>query len=159
MTDADRRLIEAAATARERSYSPYSRFRVGAALRCTDGTIVTGTNVENASFGLSICAERTAVATAVAEGRRQFDAIAIVADPAQPTPPCGACRQVLLEFAPDLEVLLAGAGGADGPVIRTTVRELIPHAFVDFPGQPTAGPGRRLIMTRGRGPRVTINAS
>ncbi|MEZ4388614.1 MAG: cytidine deaminase [Candidatus Krumholzibacteriia bacterium] len=141
MTDLERDLIEAARRVRERSYSPYSRFRVGAALRCDDGAVITGTNVENASFGLSICAERSAVARAIAEGRRRFTAIAIVADPDLPTPPCGACRQVLLEFAPDLDVILAGAQGADGPIIRTTVRELMPHAFSDFPGSRTPRPG------------------
>lgn len=134
MIDPDRDLIEAALRAREQSYSPYSQFRVGAALRCADGLIVTGANVENASFGLSICAERAAVFRAVAEGRRDFLAIAVVADPAAPVPPCGACRQVLLEFAPDMPVILAGADGADGPVIHTTVRDLMPHAFLDFPG-------------------------
>lgn len=134
MSDADRDLIEAALHAREHSYSPYSRFRVGAALRCADGLIVTGANVENASFGLSICAERSAVFRAVAEGRREFVAIAIVADPVEPVPPCGACRQVLLEFAPDMPVIMAGDQGADGPTIHTTVRDLMPHAFSDFPG-------------------------
>jgi cytidine deaminase len=141
MTPEDRALIEAAQEVRRRSYSPYSGFRVGAALRCADGAVVAGTNVENASFGLSICAERSAVARAVAEGHEAFVAMAIVADDDQPTPPCGACRQVMLEFAPDMIILLAGAAGADGPVVRTSVRELVPHAFTTFPGagEPPAG--------------------
>lgn len=141
MTPEDRALIAAAQEVRSRSYSPYSGFRVGAALRCADGAVVVGTNVENASFGLSICAERSAVARAVAEGREAFDAMAIVADGDQPTPPCGACRQVMLEFAPDMVVLLAGAAGADGPVVRTTVRELVPLAFTTFPGAGEPPPG------------------
>jgi cytidine deaminase len=132
-------LIRAACAARDRSYAPYSGFRVGAALRCADGSIVAGANGENASFGLSICAERAAVARAVAEGRRQFTAIAICADGERPTPPCGACRQVLCEFAPQLDVILAGERGADGEVIRTTVAALLPAAFSDFPGSRRGG--------------------
>jgi cytidine deaminase len=127
-------LVAAAAAARERSYSPYSKFRVGAALRCRDGHVVTATNVENASFGLSICAERAAIARAVAEGRRDYVAIAVVADGAEPTPPCGACRQVLMELAPDLEVVLAGEAGTGGEVHETTIGDLLPAAFRDFPG-------------------------
>lgn len=130
-------LVNAACEARKLSYSPYSGFRVGAALLCTDGTVITGTNVENASLGLSICAERSAVARAVSEGRREYQAIAICADGATPTPPCGACRQVLLEFAPDAEVLVGGEDGADGEVIRTTVRDLLPLAFNEFPNGST----------------------
>lgn len=129
---AEQELIDAACKVRLNSYSPYSGFRVGAALRTEDGEIVTGTNVENASFGLSICAERSAVVRAVARGQRSFQAIAVVADPVEPTPPCGACRQVLLEFGAHISVLLAGSQGAEGPVIRTTVGDLVPHAFVDF---------------------------
>ncbi len=139
MTDAHTELVAAACAARQRSYSPYSHFRVGAALRCPDGHIVTGTNVENASFGLSICAERAAIARAVAEGRREFVAIAVCADGVRPTPPCGACRQVLLELAPDLEVLLAGQAGPAGDVVATTIGELLPAAFRDFPGSHQTG--------------------
>ena len=139
-----RELIEAAREARDRSYAPYSGFRVGAALLCAGGGVVTGANVENASFGLSICAERAAVCRAVAEGRRDFEAIAICADAKHPTPPCGACRQVLLEFAPHLVVLLAGSQGAAGEVITTTLDALLPRAFRDFPGsgRADAGSGR-----------------
>jgi len=142
VTERDRTLLEAACAARLASYSPYSGFRVGAALLCADGQVVTGTNVENASFGLSLCAERSAVARAVAEGRREFAAIAVCADGDEPTPPCGACRQVLLEFAPDLEVILGGERGAAGAVVRTTIRALLPHAFTAFPGGPRDAAGR-----------------
>ncbi|PID80736.1 cytidine deaminase [bacterium DOLJORAL78_65_58] len=130
--DKTRELIRQAAAARLNSHSPYSGFRVGAALRTRGGRIFTGTNVENASFGLSNCAERTAIFTAVTAGERDFEAIAIVADGVQPTAPCGACRQVLVEFGLDMEVILAGEKGPDGPVRATTVGALVPDAFVDF---------------------------
>ncbi|MBM4131167.1 cytidine deaminase [bacterium] len=137
-------MVEAACRQRQRSYSPYSRFRVGAALLGRSGTVYLGTNVENASFGLSICAERAAVCRAVADGERAFTAIAVCADGGEPTPPCGACRQVLLEFGPDLVVLMAGNRGADGPVLTATVRELVPLAFTDF--------GANLADEQGRAP-------
>ncbi|MBK8166353.1 MAG: cytidine deaminase [bacterium] len=132
MNEEQRRLVDAACRQRERSYSPYSRFRVGAALLGRSGTVYLGTNVENASFGLSICAERAAICRAIADGERAFTAIAVCADGGQPTPPCGACRQVLLEFGPDLVVLMAGNRGADGPVLAATAGELVPLAFTDF---------------------------
>lgn len=141
MTESHTRLIEAACEARERSYAPYSGFRVGAALLAADGRVFTGGNVENASYGLSICAERSAVFRAIAEGRRAFTAIAICADDPRPTFPCGACRQVLLEFAPGLTVLLAGARGLAGEVVTTTLAELLPRAFRDFPGHRQGDPG------------------
>jgi cytidine deaminase len=125
-------LVAAACRARLNSYSPYSGFRVGAALLAAGGEVYEGTNVENASFGLSICAERAAVFRAVAAGARDFLAIAICADGVRPTPPCGACRQVLLEFNPDLAVLTAGEEGTAGEVRRTTLRELVPDAFLTF---------------------------
>jgi len=125
-------LIEAACAIRQNSYSPYSKFRVGAALRGQSGKIYLGTNVENASFGLSICAERAAVCQAVTAGERAFTAVAICADGPEPTPPCGACRQVLLEFGADLPVYFAGEQGADGPVVQATTSELLSHAFIDF---------------------------
>jgi cytidine deaminase len=134
-------LLRAACDVRLRSHSPYSHFRVGAALLCRDGRIVTGTNVENVSYGLSICAERAAVCRAVAEGARDFVAIAICADGHDPTPPCGACRQVLVEFGPALEVFLGGEAGPDGPVKTFRLRDLIPEAFVDFTAR-AADPGR-----------------
>ena len=132
MNDSHRQLVDAACAQRLRSYSPYSRFRVGAALLGRSGTVYLGTNVENASFGLSICAERAAVCRAVADGERAFEAIAICADGSEPTPPCGACRQVLLEFGADLVVLMAGNRGAEGPVRQSTAGELVPLAFTDF---------------------------
>ncbi len=128
-------LVRAACAQRIRSYSPYSRFRVGAALRGASGQVFLGTNVENASFGLSICAERAAVVSAVAAGEQIFKAIAICADGPTPTAPCGACRQVLLEFGPELPVILAGENGLDGEILELTVGELLPHAFFDFTAQ------------------------
>jgi cytidine deaminase len=121
-----RHLIEAAKEARSRAYAPYSRFRVGAALLASDGRIYTGCNVENASFGLSLCAERNAVARAVADGRRQFSAIAIYAGTDQPVSPCGACRQVLAEFNPRMMVIMASRGGAFRAV---GLERLLPRSF------------------------------
>ena len=99
---------------------------MGAALEADDGTIIPGCNVESASYGLTICAERMAVFAAVARGFRCFRRIAVVTDTPAPTPPCGACRQILWEFAPEAEVVLANLRG---DVVKYTVRELIPHAF------------------------------
>jgi cytidine deaminase len=119
-------LIEKARAAASRAYSPYSRFRVGAALVAESGAVFTGCNVENASYGLTICAERSAVFHMVAAGETAFDRIVIYTPTATPTAPCGACRQVLNEFNPDAEVLSL----CDGPdVLRSTVRELLPGAF------------------------------
>ncbi len=134
-----RDLIDQACKARLNSHSPYSHFRVGAALLTVDGRVFLGTNVENASFGLSNCAERTAVFSAVTAGSREFEAIAICADGTQPTAPCGACRQVLVEFGLDMVVLIAGQEGADGPIRQTTVRQLMPDAFVSFVDQSGEG--------------------
>ena len=102
-----RALVEAARRAREHAVATFSGFKVGAALETADGTIVTGCNVENATYGLTLCAERVAMFKALSEGHRAFKRVAIVADTAEPTPPCGACRQVLWEFGGDLEVVLA----------------------------------------------------
>ncbi len=104
-------LIAAARTAREHAHAPYSNFRVGAAVRAKSGRIFTGCNVENATFGLTLCAERVAVFKAISEGERGFDAVAVVADTDTLTPPCGACRQILWEFCGDAEVLLADLKG------------------------------------------------
>ncbi len=104
-------LIEAASAVRQRAYAPYSHFAVGAALLTTDGRVVRGCNVENISFGLTLCAERSAVVAALAEGHVSFQAIAIVADTDVPISPCGACRQVLAEFSPDLVVITANLSG------------------------------------------------
>jgi cytidine deaminase len=123
--DIDRQRLSAAARAAVAgSYSPYSRFRVGAALLCADGAIVTGANVENRSYGLTLCAERAAVAAAVSGGRRSFLAVAVFTpDSAQAVAPCGACRQVLSEFAPpDAVVLMEGSGGR----AECTLGELYP---------------------------------
>jgi cytidine deaminase len=123
------RLIAAAREAIPRAYAPYSSFPVGAALLGKSGRTFTGVNVENASLGLSICAERNAVFAAVAAGERTFDAIAIATQADTPTLPCGACRQVLLEFADDLSVHLAGSGG---PIETHTLSELLPRPFRTF---------------------------
>ena len=107
----------------KQSYSPYSQYPVGAALHCTDGRIFTGCNIENASFGLSNCAERTAVFKAVSEGAREFDIIAIAANT---TPwPCGACRQVLHEFAPNIRVIVAWGDKVE----EKALKELLPDGF------------------------------
>ena len=119
-------LMNAARAAREHSYSPYSAFAVGAALLCEDGTVVTGCNVENASFGLTICAEQNAVAAAVAGGHRRFLALAVAGPPESTTPPCGACRQVLAEFAPALTILY-GRGETEHD--STSLGELLPAQF------------------------------
>ena len=110
-------LVALAEQARERSYCPYSRFAVGAALLCADGTVFTGCNIENAAFGPSVCAERTAIFKAVSEGRRDFAALAVAGGPAgapveRECPPCGVCRQVLREFcADDFPVYMSGGNG------------------------------------------------
>ena len=106
MTDYDA-LITAAKQARENAHAPFSNFRVGAALRAKSGRIFTGCNVENATLGLTCCAERVATFKAVSEGERGFDAIAVVADTDALTPPCGACRQIIWEFCGDVPVILA----------------------------------------------------
>lgn len=120
-------LCAAARLMLERAYAPYSHFPVGAALECADGSVFTGCNVENAAFSPSICAERAAVAKAVSEGHRDFVRIAIAGATEQFCPPCGVCRQVLAEFAPDdLEVLLVNR---DGLIRETTLGQLLPQRF------------------------------
>ena len=119
-----RELIAAARAARKRAYSPYSHFAVGAAVRTVDGAIHTGCNIESASSGLTVCAERVAVWSAVASGKRQFAALAVVTEGG--VMPCGACRQVLVEFASDLPV---AAVDLKGRVLLTTLRELLPWPF------------------------------
>ena len=105
-------LVESASEARQQAYAPYSKFQVGAALRVRDGRVFTGCNVENISFGLTMCAERVAVGAAIAAGAMEFESLAVVSDSAEPVVPCGACRQVLAEFAPDLPVVSANLQGA-----------------------------------------------
>ena len=121
-----RSLVEAARRARENAVARFSNFKVGAALETADGVVITGCNVENATYGLTICAERVAMFKALSEGHRTFSRIAIVADTDDPTPPCGACRQILWEFAGDLEVVLANLNGETG---RHRMSELLPQPF------------------------------
>ncbi len=120
------RLVERARRARRCAYAPFSRFKVGAALETADGTIVSGCNIENATYGLTLCAERVAVFKALSEGHRRFRRIAIVADTDTLTPPCGACRQILWEFGGDLEVVLANLRGRRA---RFTLGALLPYPF------------------------------
>ena len=123
---ADRALISAATRAREHAVASFSAFKVGAALETADGTVVTGCNIENATYGLTICAERVAVFKALSEGHREFRRIAVVADTDQLTPPCGACRQILWEFGGNLEVILANLEGAQE---LHQVKDLLPMPF------------------------------
>lgn len=123
----DKELVARAIKMQEFSYVPYSHFPVGAALLCDDGTVFTGCNVENAAFGSTICAERTALLKAVSEGRRTgWTAIAIAGRGGDFCWPCGACRQMLYEFAPDLEVLVARK---DHQFVKFPLRALLPHGF------------------------------
>ena len=121
-----RSLVDAARRARQHAVATFSNFKVGAALEAADGTVITGCNVENATYGLTICAERVAMFKALSEGHRQFSRVAIVADTDDPTPPCGACRQILWEFGGDLEVVLANLT-QEKAVHR--LKELLPLPF------------------------------
>ncbi len=120
-------LIEAATTARRSAYAPYSQFSVGAALITKAGKIYTGCNIENVSLGLTICAERSAIATAIAQGSKDFDTIAVVTAGKTPAVPCGACRQVMAEFNPNIKII---AATVDGEVQEFDLAELLP-----FPAQ------------------------
>jgi cytidine deaminase len=120
MDEAYSDLVAAAEEAMKNSYSPYSKIRVGAAIMTKDGHVFTGCNIENASYGLTMCAERVALFKAVSEGFREFKALAIVSDAVTPTP-CGACRQVLSEFSPDMDVIYGGRSHK--------LKELLPDAF------------------------------
>ena len=124
MKDSD--LIRAARRSRRQAHAPYSRFKVGAALETASGVVITGCNVENASYGLTICAERVAMFKALSDGHRRFRRIAVVADTGAPTPPCGACRQILWEFGGDLEVILANLRRETG---RHQLSDLLPLPF------------------------------
>ena len=139
-------LYRKAVAVREHAYAPYSGFAVGAALLTEDGRIFTGVNVENASFPVTICAERGALMTAVAAGARSFRAVAVVTDAEHPAAPCGLCRQMLAEFGLDMKVLIIGK---DGPDSIVTLRELLPRAFTRgsfelrslvVPAQPASDP-------------------
>ena len=121
-----KKLIRAAAVARKMAWAPYSGFKVGAALEAADGRVFTGCNVENASYGATCCAERTALFKAVSEGVRKFRRIAIVAGTSEPCPPCGICRQALYEFSPQLEVIMANTRGKS---LVKGLGELLPHGF------------------------------
>ena len=120
------RLVGAARAARQHAVADYSGFRVGAAIETSDGTIVGGCNVENATYGLTVCAERIAIFKALSEGHRSFVRIAVVADTEEATPPCGACRQILWEHAGDIEVILANPTRITA---RHRIAELLPHPF------------------------------
>ncbi|MBQ8263998.1 MAG: cytidine deaminase [Oscillospiraceae bacterium] len=122
----DRELISIAKKASMNAYVPYSRFSVGAAIECEDGSIFTGCNVENAALGSTICAERTACVKAVSEGHRDFKRIAIYADSENWPTPCGACRQFMHEFAPEVEILCSKAGDR---YVSYKLSALMPHAF------------------------------
>ena len=123
----DRKLVDLAFQMLERSYVPYSNFPVGAAIYCTDGTVFTGCNIENAAYGSTICAERTALVKAVSEGHRDdLERIAIVGNSTDYCWPCGACRQMLYEFNPDMVVLVAKH---DGEYVTRQLHELLPHGF------------------------------
>ena len=122
----DKELLAIAKKASLNAYVPYSRFAVGAALECEDGTVFTGCNVENAALGSTICAERTACVKAVSEGQRSFRRIAVYADSENCCTPCGACRQFLVEFSPEMEVLCAKSGGR---YVSYKLSELLAHSF------------------------------
>ncbi len=122
----DKELVALATEMQQRSYAPYSHFSVGAALLCCDGTVFTGCNVENAAYGSTICAERTALVKAVSEGYTEFAAIAIAGHGEDFCWPCGACRQMLYEFAPSLKILVSRR---DGEIASAALDQLLPHGF------------------------------
>lgn len=131
MTNNYEQLIEMAAEARNRAYVPYSHFRVGAALLCRSGQVYTGCNIENVAYSPTICAERTAIGSAIAAGEQpgSFEAIAVVGDDPEPSTPCGVCRQVLAELAPGALVVMAASPEKGVGRLLLTVEELLPHGF------------------------------
>jgi cytidine deaminase len=126
MMKPDDELRDAAFAAMENAYAPYSRFRVGAALRTATGEIFTGCNVENAAYGEALCAERVAVSAAVAQGMRAFEEIAVASESDEPAPPCGSCRQTMSEFAPDLKIT---GYSKNGKKVEWRLGDLLPEAF------------------------------
>ncbi len=122
----DDQLIASAVAARERAYAPYSNFKVGAALRGKSGRVYSGCTVENAAYGLSMCAERTAIFKAISEGEREFTAIAVATDESKFISPCGACRQVIMDLAGDIDCVLTDKNGA---IKVLKMNELLPHPF------------------------------
>ena len=124
--DTEPALLDAARAARLRAHAAYSGFKVGAALELPDGTCIGGCNIENATYGLTLCAERVALVKALSDGHTAFTRIAVVADTAAPTPPCGPCRQLLWEYCGDIEVVL---GNLQGPTARLRLAELLPLPF------------------------------
>lgn len=119
-------LIDAASEARERAFAPYSKFQVGSAVRTKDGEVFLGCNIESASYGLTVCAERVAIWKAVSEGKSEFEEISVVTDTERLTPPCGVCRQIIWEFCGDVPVVLSNLSG-DTKVMQMS--ELLPMAF------------------------------
>jgi cytidine deaminase len=126
MSPSDDKLIQHARDAQQHAYAPYSKFLVGAALLTEEGRIFGGCNVENATFGATICAERTAVASAICHGARQFSKIVIVSNSDEPVMPCGICRSVLFEFSPDMEIIAVSGSGQQE---RTKLSEIYPKGF------------------------------
>jgi len=126
MENRDKELIDAAKAVRENAYAPFSNFRVGSALETDDGEIIAGCNVESASYGLTVCAERVAIWKAISEGKRKIKHIAVVADTEELTPPCGVCRQIIWEFGGDIPVILANLKGKTETV---QMKDLLPRAF------------------------------
>ena len=120
------RLVAAARAAREHAVADFSGFKVGAALETAAGTIITGCNIENASYGLTLCAERVAIFKAVSEGHNSFTRLAVAADTASPTPPCGACRQIIWEFCGDIEVIMANMTSVTASL---RMKDLLPLPF------------------------------
>ena len=126
MKHSDKELIDAATAVRENSYAPFSEFRVGAAIETEDGEVIAGCNVESASYGLTVCAERVAIWKAISQGKRKIKHLAVVADTEELTPPCGVCRQIIWEFGGDIPVTLANLKGKTEVV---QMSDLLPRAF------------------------------
>jgi len=126
MEHSDRELIDAARAVRENAYAPFSEFRVGAAIETEDGEVISGCNVESASYGLTVCAERVAIWKAISQGKRKLKQIAVVADTEELTPPCGVCRQIIWEFGGDIPVILSNLKGKTEVV---QMKDLLPRAF------------------------------